>query len=62
MTENYGSFVKVKDDDGTFLYAGLSKDLSLLPTENIPTWRKAYCIDTAILYIFEATSGQWYQQ
>jgi len=63
MNEGYGTFVKVPDDSGAFtnMLSGLKKDIGLLPT-NVPTYTKAYCIDTGELYIFEATTGQWYLQ
>lgn len=61
---DYGSFVRVPDDSGAFkeMFAGLSKDLSKLPISGIPTFTKAYCIDTATVYIFEATTARWYEQ
>lgn len=59
----YGSFVKVPDDSGAFttMFSGLEKDKEKLP-DDVPTYTKAYCIDTGNLYIFESTSKKWWSQ
>lgn len=56
-----GSIVRVEDTPGVFMFAGLAKDRALLDGYEYPTWTKYYAIDTATVYIYEKTSGKWYE-
>lgn len=56
---DYASF---DDSSGTYVpkYFGLEEHVNLLPTENVPSGTKAYCVDSTNSYVFLAYTKSWY--
>lgn len=56
------SIVGSRNEDGTYKYKCLEKDVNNLPKKDIPTGSTCYVIDTGDFLIFEATTEQWFAQ
>lgn len=62
-TRGYGSFKCTGKEGRKFDFAGLSQDLAKLPkNDSLSTGSTALCIDTGVLYMYEQTTKQWYEQ
>ena len=66
MKNTYGSFTdslfyQRHSNEPSFFY-GLEADIALLPVEGFVSGSKAYCVDTGNIYIFLASTKQWYLQ
>ena len=62
-TEQYGSFKLVEVKGNHKMFMGLSSDVTLLPNnmQGTITGSSAFCVDTGELYLYEESSGTWYQ-
>ena len=62
-TEQYGSFKLVEEKGNHKMFMGLSSDVTELPNnmQGTITGSSAFCVDTGELYLYEESSGTWYQ-